>query len=122
MSELILGKDEEIVWSGYKKIFKINNPFTKYTLTTKALYIENGVLRYSCNEIRLFRICDMTITKTLMERICKTGSLKILSTDKSSPTLYVGSVSDVGTLKRFLSEYVEIERRKQGIKMGEFIR
>lgn len=122
MSDLALSNNEEIVWSGYKKILRFNNPFTKYTLTNKALYVESGVLRYSCNEIRLFRICDMTITKTVLERICGTGSLKIMSTDKSSPTITIGSISDVGTLKKFLSEYVEAERKRQGIRMGEFIR
>jgi len=122
MSELRLNKNEEIVWSGNKRILRIKNPFVKYILTNKAIYIEKSFIRYSLSEVRLFRVCDSTIDKTLLERICKTGSLKVVSTDKSNPTIYIGSIFDVGELKFLLNTYVEKERKIQGVKMGEFIR
>jgi uncharacterized membrane protein YdbT with pleckstrin-like domain len=122
MSELRLGENEEIVWTGYKRILRLKNPFTKYTLTNKALYVEKGILTYEFHEIRLFRVVDMAITKTLLEKICKTGSLKVISTDKANPSLRVGSIFDVGELKVLINNYVEKERKRQGVRMGEFIR
>jgi hypothetical protein len=91
-------------------------------MTNRALYIESGVLRYSFSEIRLFRICDIAITKTVIERFCNTGSLNIISTDKSTPSIRIGAILDVGNLKMLLSEYVDLERDRQGIRMGEVIR
>ena len=121
MSELMLGKNEEVIWADYKRILLFKDPFTKYTLTNRALYVESGVLRYSFSEVRLFRICDLSISKTIIERMCGTGSLKIISTDKSTPSLSIGSVLDVGKLKMLLSDYIDAERQRQDIRMGEFI-
>lgn len=122
MSELMLAQDEKIIWADYKRILVFRDPFTKYTLTNRALYIESGVLRYSFSEIRLFRICDLSISKTILERMCGTGSLNVISTDKSTPSLRIGAILDVGKLKMLLNEHVDSERKRQGIRMGEFIR
>ena len=122
MSELILGKGEEVLWNGYKRFLSFKNPFTKYTLTNRALYIESGVLRYSFDEIRLFRISDISIQKTIGERIFGTGSINIISADKSKPHIRVGSILEVGELKMLISEYVDAERERQGIRMSEFIK
>lgn len=122
MSELMLAKNEEVIWTDYKRILAFRDPFTKYTLTNRALYIESGILRYSFSEIRLFRICDLSISKTVMERMCGTGSLNVISTDKSTPSLRIGAILDVGKLKMLLNEHVDSERKRQGIRMGEFIR
>ncbi len=122
MSELILRENEKVLWSGYKRFLRFKNPFTKYTLTNRALYIESGFLRYSFSEVRLFRICDISVSKTIPERIFGTGSLIVMSADKSTPMLRVGSILGVGELKMLISEQVDFERSRQGVRMGEFIR
>lgn len=121
MSELYFDKDEEVLWSDYKMIFGIPFPFTKYTLTTKKMYIESGILRYSCEEIKLFRICDVSISKGIIERACNTGTLNIRSTDKSEPIAKIGSIKNVGKIKQILDRMIELDRKNKGFRTGEFI-
>ena len=63
--------EETIVWKDRKRIFfGLPWTFTKYALTEEKLYIETGVLSKREEEVRLYRIMDVTLKRSLWERIC----------------------------------------------------
>lgn len=121
MADLYLDEDENIIWQEYKRILKIPYPFTKYTLTNKRIFVESGVLRYRLDEIKLFRICDITVTRNLFERIFSTGSIIVRSTDRTSPSLTIGSVLNYGKGRQQIASLVDTDRKRVGFSTGEFI-
>lgn len=68
--------EETIVWKDRKRIFfGLPWTFTKYALTEEKLYIETGVLSKREEEVRLYRIMDVTLKRSLWERICGLGTI-----------------------------------------------
>jgi uncharacterized membrane protein YdbT with pleckstrin-like domain len=49
--------------------------FTKYTITTRRLRVQRGVLTRQIQETRLDRLQDHSIRQTLLERILKVGTI-----------------------------------------------
>ena len=114
MGKLYLDKDERILWSEYRHILMLSWPFEKYTLTNKRLFVEKGVLRYTCDEIKLFRINDLTLTKGILERILNYGSITIISTDKTIPKIRIGSIPNSDQCRQLISEAVERKKAAMG--------
>ena len=49
--------------------------FTRYTITTRRLRVQRGVLKRQIQETRLERLQDHSITQTLLERILHVGTV-----------------------------------------------
>ena len=75
-----------IVWSDRKRIaFGLPWTFTKYTLTKEKLLIHTGMLNTQEDEVRLYRIMDVTLRRSLWERMFGLGTIHCCSADKSTP-------------------------------------
>ena len=75
-----------IVWKDRKRIiFGLPWTFTKYALTKEKLFIQTGVFNLKEEEIRLYRIMDVTLRRSLWERLFGLGTIHCCSADKSSP-------------------------------------
>ena len=71
--------------------------------------------------IMLYRISDITFTHTLLERICGTGTITVISTDKSLPEAKIMHVKNAGKVKDLLQQSVEKARQKSGVAMSELV-
>jgi uncharacterized membrane protein YdbT with pleckstrin-like domain len=49
--------------------------FTKYTITTRRLRVQRGVLTRNTQDTRIDRLQDHTIRQTLLERILRVGTI-----------------------------------------------
>ena len=68
--------DETIVWKDRKRIFfGLPWTFTRYALTEEKLYIKTGVFSTREEEVRLYRIMDVTLKRSLWERLCGLGTI-----------------------------------------------
>ena len=59
-----------VLVAGFLKRF-----FTRYTITTRRLRVQRGVLRRQIQETRLERLQDHSITQTLLERMLRVGTI-----------------------------------------------
>lgn len=114
--ELKKRDNKDILWEDKKRtIFGLPLSFTKYTLTEDVLYVRSGILTKREEEIRLYRIVDITLTATLGERIFNTGSILVESSDRSMPQLILESIKSSASVKDQLSNLVEQSRRNAGV-------
>lgn len=103
--------EETIVWKDRKRIFfGLPWTFTKYALTEEKLYIETGVLSKREEEVRLYRIMDVTLKRSLWERICGLGTIHCCSADKSAPEFDLLHIKKSHQIKNMLSDMVEEQR------------
>jgi len=66
----------EIIWKDRKRsILGLPLSFTKYILLEDKLLIETGFLNIKQEEIRLYRITDITLVKPFSQRIFKLGTI-----------------------------------------------
>ncbi|MCR5737198.1 MAG: PH domain-containing protein [Eubacterium sp.] len=113
-------KRENIVWSDRKRNF-LGLPwtFTKYALDKERLFIETGVLSSREDEVRLYRITDLTLTRNLWQRIIRTGTIHCDSADKTMKNFDIKNIKNASETKETLSNFVEEARRKNRVYARE---
>ena len=114
--------DETIVWKDRKRIFfGLPWTFTRYALTEEKLYIKTGVFSTREEEVRLYRIMDVTLKRSLWEPLCGLGTIHCCSADKSSPEFDLLHIKRSQQIKNMLSDMVEAQRDKKRIVGREFM-
>ena len=58
--------------------------FTVYTLTDEELDMESGIIRQTFDTTQLFRVNDIRITRTLLQRVFGLSTLTVYAYDASS--------------------------------------
>ena len=113
----------DILWSDRKRwlLFGLPWTFTKYTCTPEKFVVQSGILKQREDEIRLYRIMDLTLERTFLQRIFGLGTITCDTVDKSSPQLKNRNVKDSRRVKDLISNAVEEERIKKRVSSREFM-
>ena len=100
-----------VIWRDRKRtIFGLPLSFTKYILTKERLFIETGFLNKKEDEVRLYRIMDVSLSRTLGQRIFGVGTIKCCSADKTLADFEIKNIKNSRDVKEQLSQAVEDER------------
>ena len=114
--------ETEIVWQDRKRnIFGLPWTFTKYRLTKEKLCIETGFLNKREEEIRLYRIMDLTLQRPLGQRLFGLGTIHCCTADKSTPEFDILRIKNPSDVKELLSDMVEQQRDEKRISAREFM-
>ena len=112
----------DIIWTDKKRtLFGLPLSFTKYTLTKEKLIITVKFLALHEEEIRLYRIMDVTLKQSLFQRIFGVGTIHCCSADTSTPEFDITSVKIPKKVRDILSDAVEQERQQKKIASAEFM-
>jgi uncharacterized membrane protein YdbT with pleckstrin-like domain len=110
------------VWSDRKRtIFGLPLSFTVYRLTEEKLLISTGFFSTKEEEVRLYRIMDVTKHRTLGQKIFGLGTIHCCSADKSTPEFDIKNIKKVNEVKELLSDMIEKERDRKRISGREFM-
>ncbi len=113
---------ETYLWEDKKRpIFGLPLSFTKYKLTNEKLIVEAGLLSISQEEVRLYRIMDLSVRCSILQRIFKVGTIHCCSADKSTPEFDIKDIKDPIRVKDLISKNVEEERERKRISSREFL-
>ena len=111
-----------LVWQDRKRIiFVLLWSFTKYKLYDDKFQICTGFLSRKEEEIRLYRIMDLTLQKSLGQRIFGMGTIKVESADKTTSEFLIKNIKKPDTVRDLLSDKVEVARRKNRVSGREYM-
>ena len=114
--------DPDIIWQDKKRpFFGLPLSFTTYTLYKDRLYTTVKFLSVHEDEVRLYRIFDITLTRSLFERLFGVGTITCHSADVSAPVLEIKNIKNSEKVRTQLSELVEAYRDEKNITAGEFL-
>ena len=112
----------QYVWKDKKRtIFGLPWTFTTYKLTKDKLLIESGFLSKKEEEVRLYRIMDLTLNRPFWQRIWGLGTIHCCTADKSTPEFDVLKIKNAEYVKNLLSDMVEEERDKKRVSAREYM-
>lgn len=113
---------QDIIWRARKRNF-LGLPwtFTIYGFSKDRLFIKTGVLSTKEDEVRLYRITDVSLHRSLWQRIMGMGSIKIYSADQSLGDFEIKNIRDCENVKEQLSQLVEDERQAKRVSSREFL-
>ena len=112
----------EYVWKDKKRtIFGLPWTFTTYKLTKDKLLIESGFLSKKEEEVRLYRIMDLTLNRPFWQRIWGLGTIHCCTADKSTPEFNVLKIKNAEYVKNLLSDMVEERRDEKRVSAREYM-
>ena len=114
--------DTNYLWHDRKRIFfGLPWTFTTYGLGENSLFIKSGIFNVSEEEIRLYRILDITLKRSFWERLFGLGTLHLCTADKSTPEIDILHITSPKEVRTLLSDKVEEARSERYVGVREFI-
>ena len=115
--------DGAIIWSQRKRNWcRTPFTFTTYTLTEDELAVKSGVLRETYDVTKLFRVVDMTVTRSLLQRLFGLSTIVLETRDQSSGgrTVLV-NVIDGFEVRRLVQRAVDEARSVNRVSAREYM-
>lgn len=83
--------------------------------------MNKGLLTSTQDDLLLFRVMDVSIKRTLFQKMAGLGTLLIRSSDKTNPVLEIRNIKHCVVFKTALDERVENERLRMRFRSGELM-
>ncbi len=87
--------------------------FTKYIIKENMLTIDSGLLRKVENDCYMFKVQDVELVTTLLERIVGIGTVICYTGDTTHPKLILSHIKNAKAIKEFILEASEQARMKR---------
>ena len=111
----------DYIWSDRKRFMGMPLSFTRYAMSEDRLFLSVGFLNIRDDEILLYRIRDITTRRTLWQRLFGVGSITIVSSDKTMPTLVLKNIKNPMKVKEIIHEQVEEMKTRRRVRIGEIM-
>ena len=113
---------DTVLWRARKRtLFGLPLSFTVYTLTETKLFIKTGFFNIREEEVRLYRILDITLKRSFEERIFGLGTIHCCTADQTAPELDIKRIKNCKEIRTLLSDRVEEERSERYVGVREFM-
>lgn len=86
--------------------------FTKYKVEQERINIHKGFFRIVENDTLMYRIQDVTLVRSLFERMFGLGTVICFSSDVTDPKLELVHIKNAREIKDYIMRTSEVERRK----------
>lgn len=108
--------DDTIAFKERKRLLFFGLPwtFTKYTITPGLITVNQGLLNTTEDDCYMYKIQDVKLTSSFMERIFGLGTLVCYSGDVTNPELTLVHIKHAKEIKSYLlktSEEARLKRR-----------
>lgn len=109
----------ELLWKDRKRHLGLPLSFTRYALSEDRLFMSTGFFNIKDEEVLLYRIRDIALSRTLWQRLFGMGTVTVLSSDKSCPTMVLKNVENPVGVKELIHKTVEEMKIKRRVRVGE---
>ena len=109
------------LWKDRKRYLGLPLSFTRYMLSEDRLFVSVGLLNIKDDEILLYRVRDIDTSRTLWQRIFGVGTITVVSSDKTMPTLVLKNVKDPVFVKELIHKQVEEMKIRRRVRFGEIM-
>ncbi len=108
-------------WTDRKRYLGMPLSFTRYALSEDRLFLSVGFFSVKDEEVLLYRVRDISVKRTLWQRLFGVGTVTVSSSDKSTPTVVLKNIKDPIAVKELLHENVEETKIKRRVRFGELM-
>lgn len=111
----------EMIWQDRKRFLGMPITFTKYSMSEDRLFVKKGFLNLTSEEILLYRVRDISLKRSLGQRIFGVGSVVVYSSDQTTPSLELRNIKHSEEVKEMLHEQVEEMKIQRRVRIGELM-
>ena len=110
---------KQYIWHDRKRHLGLPLSFTRYAISEDRLFMSQGFLSIQDEEILLYRIRDISMSRSLGQRIFGVGSITVSSSDQSQPTLLIKNIKKPVAVKELLHNQVEENKIRRRVRFSE---
>ena len=107
------------LWKDRKRHLGLPLSFTRYQLSEDRLFVSVGFLNIKDDEVLLYRVRDIDTQRSLWQRICGVGTVTVMSSDKTMPTLVLKNIKGPLMVKELIHNQVEEMKIQRRVRFGE---
>ena len=111
----------QYIWKDRKRYFGLPLSFTRYALSEDRLFLSVGFLNIKDDEILLYRVRDIDTSRSLWQRLFGVGTVIVMSSDKTMPTLVLKNIKDPVYVKELIHTQVEEMKIRRRVRFGEIM-
>lgn len=111
----------QYIWKDRKRYLGMPLSFTRYALSEDRLFLSVGFLSVRDEEVLLYRIRDINTRRSLWQRLFGVGTVTVISSDKTMPTLVLQNVKRPLEVKEILHTQVEEMKIRRRVRLGEIM-
>ena len=109
------------LWKDRKRHLGLPLSFTRYQMSEDRLFISEGFLNIKDDEVLLYRVRDIDTRRSLWQRIFGVGTVTVICSDKTMPTLVLKNVKDPLMVKELIHNQVEEMKIQRRVRFGEIM-
>ena len=109
----------ECLWKDRKRHLGLPLSFTRYRLSEDRLFVSEGFLNIKDDEVLLYRVRDIDTRRSLWQRMFGVGTVTVMSSDKTMPTLVLKNIKDPLMVKELIHRQVEEMKIQRRVRFGE---
>jgi uncharacterized membrane protein YdbT with pleckstrin-like domain len=109
------------LWKDRKRYFGLPISFTRYSLSEDRLFISQGLLNIKDDEVLLYRVRDIDTSRSLWQRLFGVGTVTVMSSDKTMPSLVLKNIKDPVGTKELIHAQVEEMKIRRRVRLGEIM-
>ena len=109
------------IWKDRKRFLGMPLSFTRYRLSEDRIFLEVGLLNMKQEEVLLYRIRDISLSRSLGQRLVGVGTVKLHSSDKTTPELILKNIKNAPEVKELIHTQVEEMKLKRRMRVGELL-
>ena len=107
------------LWKDRKRHLGLPLSFTRYQLSEDRLFVSVGFLNIKDDEVLLYRVRDIDTQRSLWQRLFGVGTVTVMSSDKTMPTLVLKNIKDPLMVKELIHNHVEEMKIQRRVRFGE---
>ena len=112
-------RGDQYIWRDRKRFLGMPLSFTRYALSEDRLFLSVGFLSIKDEEVLLYRVRDISSSRSLWQRLFGVGTVTVVSSDKTMPSLVLKNIKAPMRIKELLHNQVEEMKIRRRMRVGE---
>ena len=109
----------QYIWRDRKRFLGMPLSFTRYALSEDRLFLSVGLLSIKDDEVLLYRVRDISSSRSLWQRLFGVGTVTVVSSDKTMPVLVLKNIKRPMAVKELIHNQVEEMKIRRRMRVGE---
>lgn len=109
------------IWKDRKRFLGMPLSFTRYAISEDRLFLSTGFWSIRDEEVLLYRIRDISSSRSLWQRLFGVGTITVTSSDKTTPTVVLKNIKNPMAVKELLHTNVEEMKLRRRVRVGEIM-
>lgn len=113
---------ENLKWYERKRLWcRLPWTFTKYGMSEDRIFVETGLFNTVEYEVRLYRVINVSLKKSFIQKLFGLGTIHIDSNDKDLKCFDLINIPNCDNVKENISNKVEEERKRNRVTSREYM-